>query len=104
MSDLAGIGHAPDEQTGAARDVLDCVKEWPIDFHVNRFLRFFQSRRQFHHNYGGGRRRFGSFFVHRDKCFVEDIRDRQITIRSSRGHSVEVGAALRIVSPNSNRN
>lgn len=36
MSTLAGISYATEEKAYAARDMLDGVKEWPIDFHFDR--------------------------------------------------------------------
>src|SRR5206468_7469607 len=36
---------------------------------------------------------FGSFFVHRDKSLVKDLRDVEVIPRCSRRHLIEIGAA-----------
>src|SRR5439155_9952349 len=91
------IGYAPEEKAGAARNMLNCINEWAIDFHFNWWrVRRSKSGRS-HHCHRSGRGRFGSLFIHGDKGFVKDLRDIEVIVGLSRRHPVEIGAPLRLI-------
>src|SRR6266849_5136610 len=97
MSISTRIGYAPEEKADAAGHVLDCIDKWPINFHLDRGRRRRSKSGRSHHRYGCRCSRFSSFFVHRDKGFVKDLRDIEVIVGLSRRHPVEIGAALRLI-------
>jgi hypothetical protein len=58
----ARIRHATDEKACAARDMLDRVEEWAINFYLDWFVR--TPRKVFPHLHRSGGCSFGSFFIH----------------------------------------
>src|SRR6476660_6572647 len=75
--------------------MLDRIDEWTIDFHFNWRWRRRHKRAPCHHRHCGGGRCFSSFFVHRDKRLMKDLRDVEVILRRPRRDLVEIRAALR---------
>ena len=77
--------------------MFDRVDEWPIDFHFDgRRGRRVQSG-ECHHSHCRCGCRFGSFFVHRDKGLVKDLRNLEVIVRFARRDPVEIRAALWLI-------
>src|SRR4030088_1342126 len=96
MSMLARIGHATDEETGAAGHVLDGVDKRAIHFYFDR-RRLFRHGRGCRHRDGCRGRGFSSLFLHGNKGLVENLGDIQVTVRLSWRDAFEVRAAARLI-------
>ena len=66
------VDHPPEEKRSACPAVHDGIEERAIEAHFNGLLRAWNSRAQRHHDCGG-RRGFGSLFVHADEGLVVGI-------------------------------
>src|SRR3989440_9375870 len=96
-STSTGIGYATEKKTDATRNVLNRINEWAIDFHFDwRWWRRSQSC-PCHHRHGGFCSRLGSFFIHRGKKFLKDLRDIEVILLRSLRHFFENGPALWLV-------
>src|SRR5215471_10665203 len=95
MSTSARIRYPPQKKTDATWYMLNCINEWAIDFHFDG-RRFWSTQGSgAHHHYSSRCRRFGSFFIHGDEGFVEDIGDVKVIIRLARRHFIEIRATSR---------
>ena len=95
---LARIGHAPEEKTNPARDMLDRVDKWPINFDNNwRWRRFWPHGSRHHHCNRRRRGGLGSLFIHRDESRVKDIGDVELIIGFARRNAIEIRAASRLI-------
>src|SRR6266700_5694539 len=90
MSTSARIGYAAQEETHPTGHVLDCVNEWPIDSHLDRFWFWPGYRCRFHHHHRRGCGRFCSLFINCDESFVKNIGDVEIIIRLPRRDPIEI--------------
>src|SRR6266480_1639439 len=93
MSTSAWIGNTTKEKADAARDVLDRIDEWPIDFHFDWFWLRPSHRRRSHPHHCGCCGRFRPLFINCDESFVKDIGDVEVIIRFPRRDSIEIRAA-----------
>src|SRR5262249_548656 len=89
------IRHTPEEQTDAARYVLNSIDKWSIDLHLDWWRLRAIHRLPSHHYYRSRCGGFGSFFIHGDEGLVEHVGDVEIIIWLSRRDLVEIGAASR---------
>src|SRR5206468_9965965 len=88
---LARIGHAPEEKTNTARDMLDRVDKWPINLDDNwRWCRFRLPGSRHHHCNRRRRGRLGALFIHRDESLVKHIGDVEVIIRFARRNAIEI--------------
>src|SRR5438105_6973415 len=96
MSTSARIGNTTKEKADAGGNVLNCINEWPIDFHFDRGRAFYSSGCS-HHCHGSGGGGFRSIFVDGNECLVKYLRDVEIIVRLPRRHPVKVGASSRLI-------
>src|SRR5438045_3020783 len=74
----------------------DGIKKRTIDLYFNQ-RRSWPHCAAGKHRDRGRRRRFGSFFVHRNECFVENLRNVEVIVRFPLSDLIEICAALWLI-------
>src|SRR5260370_39480238 len=88
------IGYAPEKKTDAAGNMLNCVDEWPIDFHFDWGRGRRSQSASCQHCHSGCGSRLRSLFIHRDEGLVKYLRDVEGLPRRPWRDLIEIRAAF----------